>query len=349
MTKTQRNWFLLASVAVILLLIYSLRSILGPFFVAAFLAYLGNPFVELLRRFKLSRTAAATIVFIIIMLAIFSFIFFLVPLLSREISQFINQLPATITWLQQNALPWVNEHLNLNQTFAIDDLKSLLSQHLQTAGSIAASIWKVLASSGIVFIGWIAKLLLIPVVLFYLLRDWDIVWHNFQELLPRHVEAKVTQLARECNEVLGAFLRGQMLVILCLIVIYSLGLYIAGINFALLLGSIAAILTIVPYLGVIIGVIMASIAAGVQYHDWTHVFYVLIVFAVGHVAENMVLTPWLVGNKIGLHPLAVIFAILVGGHIFGFVGVLLALPVAAIIMVLLRHFKEYYLQSPLYG
>ena len=197
--------------------------------------------------------------------------------------------------------------------------------------------------------GLIAELLLIPVVLFYLLRDWDIVWHNFQELLPRHIESKVTQMARECNEVLGAFLRGQMLVILCLVVIYSVGLSIAGINLALLLGTIAAVLTIVPYLGLIVGVITASIVAGVQYHDWTHVVYVLIVFAVGFISENMVLTPWLVGDRIGLHPLAVIFAILVGGHIFGFVGVLLALPAAAVIMVLLRHFKEYYLQSPFYG
>ena len=151
MTKIQRSMILLASVLVLLVLIYSLSSILTPFFIAAFLAYLGNPLVHWLRRFKLSRTVAATIVFIAILLVVFSIIFYLVPLLTREISQFINQLPAMITWLQENAIPWISQQLNLSQTFAIDDLKSLISQHWQTAGNIAASIWKVVASSGIAF------------------------------------------------------------------------------------------------------------------------------------------------------------------------------------------------------
>jgi predicted PurR-regulated permease PerM len=159
-------------------------------------------------------------------------------------------------------------------------------------------------------------------------------------LVPRSIEPVVTRLARESDEVLGAFLRGQLSVMVVLGVIYGAGLWIAGLSVGPLIGMIAGLISFVPYLGAITGVLMGVIAAVVQYQDWQHVAYVAIVFAVGQTLEGYVLVPRLVGEKIGLHPVAVIFAVLAGGELFGFVGVLLALPVASVVMVVLRYAPE---------
>lgn len=348
MTVAQRLWVGFG-IVVTLFLLYELRSILTPFLLAAFLAYLGDPLVNLLVRYKFSRTWAATLVFLVIMFVVIALLFFLIPLLSRQAAILINRLPEVLLWVQDTVLPWFNQEFNANLSFDVDDLKAVVTQHWQQAGNIAKGIWQVFSQSGIAVLAWLAKLILVPVVMFYLLRDWDQVISGINHLLPRRVEPKVSVIAKECDTVLGAFLRGQLLVMLGLAIFYSIGLAIVGLDLALLLGSIAGILAIVPYLGVIIGLGSASIAALIQFHDSLHLLYVVIVFVLGHMVEHFVLTPWLVGDRIGIHPVAVIFAILAGGHLFGFLGVLLALPVAAIIMVLLRHLKDAYIKTGLYG
>lgn len=346
--KTQQRVWLIISVIIFLLGVYVLRSVLSPFLFAAVLAYLGDPLVRYLMRLKISRTLAATIVFIFIMLLVSALLFFLIPLLIRQVIQFINRLPEILAWVQTLVLPWINQHFNYDLSFDLPDLRTILSQHWQQAGNIAAKTWQIFSHSGVVLLAWFAKLLLIPVVTFYLLRDWVQVVDNTQRLLPRRYEPTVSKITRECNNILGAFLRGQLLVMLGLACIYTIGLAISGLDFALLIGSLAGLLSIVPYLGVIIGVGTAVIAALMQYHDSIHLIYVVIVFVIGHIAEHFVLTPWLVGDRIGLHPVAVIFAILAGGHLFGFTGILLGLPIAAVIMVLLRHLRKHYVKSELY-
>jgi predicted PurR-regulated permease PerM len=347
-TTAQRFW-VGAGIIITALLIYLLRPVLAPFLFAAFLAYIGDPLVNFLTRCHLSRTWAATLVFVIIMLIVLVLLLFLIPLLGRELTLFLSKLPQMLAWFQQFALPWLSQKFNFTETLDLPDLKTTLAQHWQQAGNVAATAWKVFSRSGMALLGWLAKLLIVPVVTFYLLRDWNDVISGSRELLPRRVEPGVTAVVQECNEVLGAFFRGQLLVMLGLTIIYTIGLALAGLDFALLLGSIAGLLAIVPYLGVIVGVLAASIAAIIQFHDGLHLFYVFIVFIIGHLAEHMVLTPWLVGDRIGLHPVAVIFAILAGSHLFGAMGGLLALPVAAVIMVLLRHIKQHYVQSGLYS
>ena len=198
-------------------------------------------------------------------------------------------------------------------------------------------------------LGWVAKLVLIPVLFFYFLRDWDRLVAKVDHLMPRHVEPVVRRLANESDQVLGAFLRGQLSVMAALAVIYSIGLTLVGIDLALLIGMAAGLISFVPYLGAILGVVAALIAAVVQFGDWFHPGMVLLVFAIGQATEGMVLTPLLVGDRIGLHPVAVIFAIMAGGQLFGFLGILLALPVAAILMVGVRYLHERYLRSELYG
>jgi predicted PurR-regulated permease PerM len=192
------------------------------------------------------------------------------------------------------------------------------------------------------------NLLVAVVVTFYLMRDWDRLMERLRALLPRRSEAIIVRLAGQSDEVLGAFLRGQLLVMLALGLIYSLGLSIIGLDFALLIGLVAGLISFVPYLGTIVGVLTALIAALIQFQEPIYLLYVGLVFGVGQVLEGMVLTPWLVGDRIGLHPVAVIFAVLAGGQLFGFVGVLLALPVAAVAAVLLRYARERYQQSDLY-
>lgn len=334
--------------ALVLILIYLLKPVLEPFLIAGLLAYLGDPLVNRLMRLKVPRTAAAVIVFMMIMLAIISLFLFVVPLLTRQITLLINRLPEMITWVQQIAVPWIKEYTGVSISFDLKELKAVLAQHWQQAGNVAAVVWSALSNSGLALLAWFTKLLLIPVVTFYLLRDWNSLVRGLRHLLPRRIEPTIVKLIKECDEVLGAFLRGQLLVMLGLSIIYSVGLSIIQLDTAILIGVISGALAIVPYLGISLGIIIASIAALIQFHDWIHIVYVLIVFGVGHIMEGMVLTPWLVGDRIGLHPVAVLFAILAGGHLFGFTGVLLALPMAAIIMVLIRHLKQQYITSDLY-
>jgi predicted PurR-regulated permease PerM len=344
----QQNLVLVSAIVIIVALFYLLKPILAPFLIAALLAYLGDPWVNRLMHWKLPRTLAALVVFVIIISAVLLLLFLLIPLLGRQTAVFFAQLPAMVNWLQQSALPWINQYFHLNTSSDLQSVKTILTTHWQQAGNVALTVWQTLSRSSLAVVAWLAKALLLPVVTFYLLRDWDVVVAKITELLPPRFAPRVITIVGECDGVLSAFLRGQLWVMLSMAVVYSVGLSLVGLSTALLLGVIAGLLTIVPYLGLTIGIVSASIVALIQFHDWLHVLYVLIVFGVAHIIESMVLIPWLVGDRIGLHPVAVIFALLVGGDLFGFIGVLLALPVAAIVMVLLRHLKQQYVQSQIY-
>jgi predicted PurR-regulated permease PerM len=328
-------------------LIYLLSPILTPFLIAIFLAYLGNPLVDALQRWHCPRILGASLVFIGILLILLTLVGFLFPLLAHQIRRFLASLPAAINWLQQTVLPWLSQHLDF-QLPEIKSLNAILTEHWHQAGKFANIAWKTLTQSSITLLGWLANLLLIPVVTFYLLSDWPRLTANLRSLLPRRLEPFICQLFSEFDTVLSAFFRGQLLVMLALGIFYSLGLWVVGLDLALLIGVIAGLFTVVPYLGFIVGIISASIAAFIQFQDWTHVFYVWIVFAIGNVLENVILVPLLIGDRIGLHPITVLFAVFCGGQLFGFLGVLLALPVAAVSMVLLRHLRTEYIQSSLY-
>jgi len=186
-------------------------------------------------------------------------------------------------------------------------------------------------------------------VAFYLLRDWDLLVAKVRDLLPRHIEPTISKLARESDGVIGAFLRGQFIVMSALGVIYSVGLSLIGLEFSLLIGLLAGLISFVPYLGLITGVLAASVVALLQFHSFLSIVWVLAVFGIGQLISDFLLTPLLVGDRIGLHPVAVMFAVLAGGHLFGFFGILLALPVAAVIVVILRHVLNEYLNSNFYN
>ncbi len=346
MTKA---WLSLAALAGGALLVYLLAPVLTPFLAAVLFAYLGNPLVNRLEARKLSRSLSATLVFGLILLIVLVTLIILVPLLERQIATFIGKLPGYFAWLQETALPWLRARLGIEEIgLDISALQEILRAHWQQAGGLAASVMGEVTDSGLAFLSWLVNLILIPLVTFYLLRDWNVLLKHIHEMLPRHVEPTVTKLARESDDVLGAFLRGQLLVMLALCVIYTAGLSIMGLDLALLIGLIAGLLSFVPYLGFAIGIVLASIAALVQFQDLLYLLPVLAVFGAGQLIESFWLTPQLIGKRIGLHPVAVIFALMAGGQLFGFLGILLALPAAAVIVVLLRHLREYYLGSYLY-
>jgi predicted PurR-regulated permease PerM len=227
-------------------------------------------------------------------------------------------------------------------------LIEILKQHWQQAGGVASSVITSISKSGLAIVSGMMNLLIIPVVTFYLLRDWDILVAEVKQLLPSAKQPIILRLTKEADEVLGAFLRGQFSVMIALGIIYSLGLTLVGLDYAFLIGMLSGLISFIPYLGSTVGLVLATLAAGVQFQDWAHVTFAGGVFAVGQMLEGFVLTPLLVGNKIGLHPVSVIFAIMAGGQLFGFAGVLLALPVASVLMVIIRHAHELYKASEFY-
>ncbi|QSX75054.1 AI-2E family transporter [Lysobacter arenosi] len=331
-------------------LVWLLAPILSPFAFALILAWLGDPLVDRIERSGRSRNTAVALVFTMMALLVLAGLLILVPLLERQITTLVASLPKYRDWLMVTALPWVERRTGFEITDSLDftHFAQLVRENWDQAGGVATTMLGYLSRSGSAVLAMVANIALLPVIAFFFLRDWDLLVDRVASLVPRNHLPTVARLARESSDVLGAFLRGQFLVMLVLGVMYGLGLWAVGLDLGILIGLIAGLLTFVPYLGPASGIILGVIAALVQYGDWQHVAGVLAVFGVGQVIESYVLTPKLVGDRIGLHPVAVIFAVLAGGQLFGFLGMLLALPVAAVVNVLLRYAQERYRHSKLY-
>src|SRR3990172_4904261 len=327
MTDAQK-WLILTGVFLTGGLLYLLAPVLTPFLIAAILAYLADPLVDRLEKLKLkkyrpSRTFAVAIVFAILLILFLFLLLILIPLIEKQLAAFVRVFPEFITWLQETVLPKLSDTFNFDASIInLEFIKQTVMGNWQDIGSVAGQVFLKITQSGQAIFVWLAYLLLIPVVTFYLLRDWDHLLAAMQSLLPRKHAPLIKKLATDCDSVLSEFMRGQLLVMLAPGIIYTIGLWIVGLEFALLIGMLAGVVSFVPYLG--------------------------FVFGIGQALEGMVLSPWLVGDRIGLHPVAVIFAVMAGGQLFGFFGVLLALPVAAVIVVLVRYLHDRYLESSLY-
>lgn len=344
--KSHWGWYAAAAAFIGLLWLFS--PILTPFVVAAGLAYLGDPLVDRLQRWKMSRSVAVSVVFAVFTLLGLLALLLIVPMLYKQSLVLLHSIPDWLSWLQDTGLPRLGIVLPSDVQLDAEGLKKMLTEHWSKAGGIAATVWAKVSQSGGALFAAAANLLLAPVVTFYLLRDWDDLVAWVRDAIPRRALPKVTQLASETDQVLGAFIRGQLLVMAALAALYSIGLGLAGLKLALVIGVVAGLVSFVPYLGFIVGIVSASLAMVVQTQEFLPLVWVALVFGIGQVIESAVLTPNLVGDKIGLHPVAVIFAVMAGGQLFGFIGVLMALPVAAVLAVLMRHAKEVWLQSPAY-
>lgn len=332
-------------------MVWLLAPILSPFVFAALLGWLGDPMVDRLQARRMQRNTAVVLVFSVMTLVLTIVAILLVPLLEQQLVTLVESLPNYRDWFVQTALPWIERRTGLQILSWLDPerLFQLIREHWQSAGGMAATVLGYVSRSGFALMGWLANIVLLPVLTFFFLRDWDLLVERVGALVPRDHYDTVRRLARESDEVLGGFLRGQLTVMLILGVLYAIGLWAVGLNLGILIGLIAGLLTFVPYLGPAAIVVFGGIAALVQYGDWQHLAGVGVVFALGQVIESYWLTPKLVGDRIGLHPMAVIFAVMAGGTLFGFLGMLLALPVAAVANVLLRYAQDRYRHSRLYA
>ena len=337
-----------AIAAAIALLLYFLSPILSPFLFAAILAYICNPLVNWLQRHQVNRTLGVVLVMMLLACLAALLLLILVPLFIKEVRLLTERLPGYLTALNDNLAPWIKAKFGADIQFDAGTLKQFAAENFQGTDGLAAKLLSSLKIGGMALVGFVANLLLVPVVLFYLLRDWNLMIARIDRMLPRRLQPRIATIAREIDRVLAEFLRGQISVMLLMSVLYVAGLWLTGLEFALPIGIITGILVFVPYVGVMIGLVLATLAAFMQFSTIGQVVPVWIVIAIGQMLEGTLVTPMLVGNRIGLSPVAVIFALLAFGQIFGFFGILLALPASAALLVGLRHLHQEYLDSPVY-
>jgi predicted PurR-regulated permease PerM len=343
-----------AWLAIALLAVFALRAlgaVLTPFLVAAVLAYVLTPLVDRLcelggRRFP--RVLAVVIVELLFVLALSVLVLLVAPVLSKELPQVREQLPGLFDKLDSVVRPWLRD-LGVQVALDLASLKGHAVEYLTTNYSDAVtSLFSSLRLGGSVALAVIGNVLLIPVALFYLLLDWKRFTHRILELVPPRARPGVDSFTGEADLVLGQYLRGQLLVMLTMAVYYSTGLALFGLELALPIGVFTGLAMFVPYVGFGIGLILALLAGLLQFASAKAFLVVAVVYGSGQVVEGFFLTPRLVGERIGLHPLAVIFALLAFAQLFGFVGVLVALPVSAVLVVAIRRVRAGYMGSKLY-
>jgi len=351
--RTLKRIFILAGIALILWVLYLLKPVVLPFIGAFLVAYLFSPLVDKLHKIGLPRWLSISAVFIGIGVVITLAFWYLVPLVWEQLMYAKNSIPSGIHWANYKFLPWLSDSFNLvPMELDVDQISAAIMEYVQTnysADSIQAMIAK-LAQSGLNFIQIGGTVVLIPIIAFYFLLDWDRMLDSFRRLIPRRYEEQTLVIVKECHSVLGAFVKGQFLVMVLLGVVYAMGLQLIGLEVGLIIGMVAGLCSIIPYLGFAVGIIAAVIASLFQFGiDWMQLLLVGVVFMIGQAVEGYILQPFLLGDKIGLSPVAVVFAVLAGAQLGGILGMLIALPVAAVIVVLLRHAREFYENSPMYS
>ena len=351
--RTLKRIFILAGIALILWVLYLLKPVVLPFVGAFLVAYLFSPLVDKLHKIGLPRWLSISAVFIGIGVVITLAFWYLVPLVWEQLMYAKNSIPSGIHWANYKFLPWLSDSFNLvPMELDVDQISAAIMEYVQTnysADSIQAMIAK-LAQSGLNFIQIGGTVVLIPIIAFYFLLDWDRMLDSFRRLIPRRHEEQTLGIVKEGHSVLGAFVKGQFLVMVLLVVVYAMGLQLIGLEVGLIIGMVAGLCSIIPYLGFAVGIIAAVIASLFQFGiDWMQLLLVGVVFMIGQAVEGYILQPFLLGDKIGLSPVAVVFAVLAGAQLGGILGMLIALPVAAVIVVLLRHAREFYENSPMYS
>lgn len=326
-----------------------LGAVLTPFLIGAILAYLGTPLVDALERRRVPRGVGTTLTVLLFGVAMFGLFLVLVPLVQAEVSLVMERMPELFTLASERLLPWLDTQFGITLALDLATIREVLADNIESVRDVGLRLLAGVKTGGALLVSILVNLALIPVVMFYLLRDWTRMVERIDDLLPRRWETKVRQIAREIDDVLAEFLRGQLSVMGVLAVYYALALWAVGLDHAFAIGVLTGLLVFIPYVGFGLGLVLGMVAALLQWSGLPFFLTVLAVYGAGQLLENYVLIPYLVGDRIGLHPLAVIFALLAFGQVFGFAGVLLALPVSAALLVALRHLRAAYAGSPLYG
>lgn len=348
MTTQQKSWFWLIGLVAVIAALYLLRPILLPFVAAMAVAYFLDPVCDWLEAKGLSRTmatGAVTAVFFVVVVVVLATVS---PLIYQQVADLVARAPKYVSSLEEKLRPLLDIAADrLNQ----DEVKDLGKSATQYAGTalqwVASAIGEVLGGLGAVA-NIVSLLVITPIISFYLLRDWDKIVDKVDSWLPRAQADTLRGLASEVDEILAGFARGQASVCLILGVLYGIGLTLVGLDFGFVVGLFTGLVSFIPYFGMLIGFVLGFGIALAQFDTFTPLLLVGAVFAVGQVIEGNFLTPKLVGGRVKLHEVWIIFALMAGGTLFGFVGILIAVPVAAVIGVLARFLIAEYLDSPLY-
>jgi len=345
--QLQAAWWL-AVAAGLLWILWLLKPILTPFLAGAVLAYILDPAVEWLVRRRIPRVAATTLVLAVGFVALLAMFLVVAPLISQEAAELAGRVPTMLDRLDASLSPWLKTAIGREVHVDFETLKTFLTEQIEATEGLWGRLVSSASSGGLALVGWLANLILIPVVLFYLLLDWPEIVRRVDLLVPRRVHGQVQAIVGEVNAVLAEFLRGQLSVMGLLAAYYAAALALGRVDFALPIALVAGGLAFVPYLGFGTGLSLALLVAALDENPAGKLAIVAVVFGVGQLIESFVLTPWLVGQRIGLHPVAVVFALLAFGQVFGFFGVLLALPASAVLLVGLRHLRDAYFASHFY-
>jgi len=338
------NW--LIATALTGWLLYLLAPVLTPFVAAALLAYIADPLADRLQRLKFPRTIAVVSVFLLTFLFVALLVLLVVPMIRTQVSALMQALPGIIAQAEQVWLPRASDFLGIGADSDVG-LAAFLTRYSDMAGTWGARAFLSLTKSGGAVFAALLSLFLIPILTFYLLRDFDSIVKRLGALVPSSNRETVFKLARDTDDVLGAFLRGQILVMLALSIIYSAGLALVGLQYAIAIGVVAGLVSFVPYLGFVFGIALAGLTVVMEPNPLWMLAGVVATFTIAQIIEGSFLTPKLVGDRIGLHPVIVIFSIAAGGQLFGFFGILLALPAAAVLSVVVRFaYTKYLAEHP---
>jgi len=343
----QYLWFV-GAIAVLFFALEWLGPVLTPFLVGAILAYLGTPVVARAEKRGMPRSVAALFVILFIMLLLAALFLVLIPLVQSEVASITRRLPVLFTQFTDDVAPFLQRKLGITLALDFDSIRTFITENADQARELSARLLSGVKTGGAIVLSLLVNIALIPVVMFYLLRDWNMIVARIDDLLPRRWRPKVRQIAGEVDGVLAEFLHGQLLVMLALAAYYAIALSVVRLDHAAAIGILTGLLVFIPYVGFGLGFLLGMTAAILEFHGWPGFFAVLAVYGIGQLLESYVLVPFLVGDRIGLHPLAVIFALLAFGELFGFAGVLMALPVSAMLLVGLRHLRRAYVDSPVY-
>ncbi len=345
--EIRQSWVWITIAVVFILLLMQLGPVLTPFVAAAVIGYVLNPAVDRMEGLGLPRTLAVLLAIIGLGLLIATIALIVIPILADELPVLRSRLPSLLAKIDSTIGPWLRQ-MGIAGRLDFPALQKAMAAKLAAGDGSGTAVLTWLRVGGSALIGWVATLFLIPIVLFYLLLDWHRVLQKIARETPRRWAALVAQMAGEVDMLLAQYLRGQLLVMLLLSAYYSIALTIAGFDVALPVGILTGLLVFIPYLGFGLGLTLAIIAAILQFDSWNGLVAVAIIYGIGQFVESFYLTPRLVGERIGLHPLTVIFALLAFGQLFGFVGILLALPASAILSVGFGHLRRQYLNSSFY-
>jgi predicted PurR-regulated permease PerM len=351
-TQTQKRasaWCLIA--ALIVLALWLLGPVLTPFVVAAVLAYVLTPLVnriDSLARGRVPRVMAVLLVELVFILVVLGLVLMIIPIVAKEVPRMREQVPLLAENITSGLTPWLAQ-FGIHVSLDLGSLKALALKYLDANyEDVFGSLLSSLQLGGSVALAIVGNAVLIPVALFYLLMDWDRFVARLLEFVPPQLRESVDSFTSEADSIMGQYLRGQLLVMLIMAVFYTIGMFMFGLDLALPIGIFTGVAMFIPYVGFGLGMLLGLMAGLLQFASVKALVMVAAVFGVGQILESFYLTPRLVGERIGLHPLAVIFALMAFGQLFGFVGVLIALPASAVLLVAIRRVKARYMSSRLY-